>query len=232
MLYRLLSFLSFLMGLLLLVAVPPSHAQRTPSTTRILDTHAFRVVTPRSATAETARPPLTTGRLASEALLGAVGGVALGAGGGLIGEAIGSAGCEEGDWFCGLGGAIIGVGVGYTLGISLGVYVAGTYGDQDGSYGATLLGSLLGGVAGIAIAAATDDADTPVISALAVSMPLWGAMIGFNRTRRYDASASTAALTLHGGSWRLGTPAVSRVPDPLTRGRTQAWRTTLVTARW
>jgi len=140
---------------------------------------------PRDRSDETAAvdetPPLSGGRLVGEALVGG-----LFAGGGGIGGAFLGAGLELAGGchseFCGLGGAIIGGVVGVTFVTPVGVYLVGSADGQTGSLGATIGGSALGALLGIAAVAGSGEAALPAL----VIAPLVGSMIGFNATRSYD----------------------------------------------
>lgn len=63
-------------------------------------------------------PPFGTGRVVLQVAVGT--GVGVGAGylGGVLGAA--ASGCSDGDFLCGLGGALLGVGIGLTAGSALG----------------------------------------------------------------------------------------------------------------
>lgn len=127
-------------------------------------------------------PPISGGRLAGELLVGGAFVIGGGLGGGFLGYSLETAGGCNSE-FCGLGGAVIGAFLGGTLAAPLGVYLIGTYGNETGSLGAAYAGSLLGGLAGIAIVAAADEED--LILPVMITMPVVGSMIGFNLTRRY-----------------------------------------------
>lgn len=128
-------------------------------------------------------PPLTGGRFAAQLLVGGVAGAGGAAIGGLIGAGLNGS-CYEYD--C-LVRPVIGGGIGYTLGISVGVYVIGTTDEVDASFGLTLAGSALGMASGIALAAnalrGVSNENAAIIVVLGA--PIAGAMMGFQLTRKW-----------------------------------------------
>ncbi|HET9993514.1 MAG TPA: hypothetical protein VFQ65_33485 [Kofleriaceae bacterium] len=164
---------------------------------------------------ETEPPPLDGGRLVIEV----VGGGGIGFVGLVLGAFAGAGlecanGCP-GD-FGGLGGAILGGAVGGVLGIGVGVYLVGNYGDQTGSFGATIGGAVLGATAGGLLAAGMASEGRSFDSAatiVAVAGPFVGGMIGFNLTRRWDRPAAAPAIgslvRFDRGTWRAGVPIVA-----------------------
>jgi hypothetical protein len=130
-------------------------------------------------------PPVAPGRFASELLVGTA--IVLPAAHYLV-----RGGCAD-------GACVVGT---YALGVSaasIGVYVAGTLGDQTGSYAATLGGALLGGAVGWYASAATDN-DVAAASLL-VAPPVVGAALGLTFTRRYDVQP---LAFVHGGGLAVG----------------------------
>lgn len=123
---------------------------------------------------EAERPPLSPGRvvgqLAAGVLGGAVGALALGLG-------LSAASRDADNGWGELAGAVVGVVVGYPIGATGGVYLAGRSGRQTGSGLATFAGSVVGALAGAALAEQTEG-----ISYVAL-VPI-GATVGFNLTRR------------------------------------------------
>lgn len=90
----------------------------------------------------------------------------------------------------------------FALGSSTGVYVVGIIGDETGSFLATLAGAAVGAVLpngcclGLYIRGKSVEADEPAGAALGMGFaaslifaPI-AAMIGFNRTRRYESSSA------------------------------------------
>lgn len=119
------------------------------------------------------KPPLRNGTVAKGIASGTFGGVIVGLGGVCVGQLIDA----HFDPFNEHPHAlvhyeqILGFWVGYILGSSIGVYGYRTKEDIEGSYFATLLGSIAGGLL------------------FAIPAPV-GATIGFNQTRRYKAPTS------------------------------------------
>lgn len=129
-------------------------------------------------------------RIVGEVLAGsATGFVGLLMAGG-VGFAIHQALDPCGTSFCNAGGGIVGAEIGLVVAAPIGVYLVGTLGDQTGSFGATMLGSLAGGAAGTAIALTGIATSQEVVMGLgigvAIAGPLVGSVIGFNFTRRYE----------------------------------------------
>ena len=135
-------------------------------------------------TADGVVPPLDGGRLLAEAGLGAAFAIGGGVGGAYIGMSLEvSNGCHN--ELCGLGGLLVGGAAGLMFVTPVGVYLAGSAGDETGSLGATVGGSVLGSLAGAGLAAGIGgDAVAPLL----VAGPVIGSMIGFNLTRDYSAS--------------------------------------------
>jgi hypothetical protein len=128
-------------------------------------------------------PPLSGGRLIGEVAIGGL----FGAGGIVAGAYIGfgletQGGCNG--EFCGLGGAIVGGAAGLAFVTPLGVYLVGSSDGQTGSLGATIGGSVIGTLVGIAAAAGANENEGLALTFLAAG-PIVGSMIGFNATRKY-----------------------------------------------
>lgn len=151
-------------------------------------------------------PELDGGRIVGEVLLGYLGGFVGILGGGLIGAAT----CNDsssGDEFGCLGPILIGAAIGGTLTMAAGVYVVGSSGNQGGSYAAALGGTVLGGLLGIVVAAAGDGNSAGAL--LGLSMPMVGALIGFNASRHWDEPPPVGSLVrLDRGRISLGVPLV------------------------
>lgn len=135
-------------------------------------------------TADGEVPPLNGGRLLAEAGLGTAFALGGGLGGAFIGMSLEvSNGCHN--EMCGLGGLVIGGAAGLMFATPVGVYLAGSAGDETGSLGATVGGSVIGSLAGAGLAAGIGgDAIVPLL----VAGPVIGSMVGFNLTRDYSAS--------------------------------------------
>ena len=86
-----------------------------------------------------------------------------------------------------------------SLGCATGVWIAGTAGDQTGSFPATLLGSAAGVLVGAVLESALD---SPL---LFVILPSIGGTIGFNLSRRFDVSTGEGNAFQHvrTGTWSL-----------------------------
>jgi hypothetical protein len=156
-------------------------------------------------------PPLSGGRLGGELLLGAAAGVGGGFLGAVIGVGLTKDGCK-GEDFCGLGGAIVGGYIGAVLAPPMAVYLVGASGDQTGSVGATFGGALLGGAVGLGAGIGIGRANGQLGFAIVMAGPIVGAMVGFNLSRHYKASASPppvgSLLTVDRGRVALGAPIV------------------------
>lgn len=153
-----------------------------------------------------ATPELSGGRLVGEVLLGGLAGT----GGLFLGGLIGAGLCfDDGGEFACLGSVVIGAYIGGVLAVPLGVYAVGASGDQDGSLGSAILGSVLGSAIGFGSLLIGEELGV----ALLITGPPIGAMIGFNSTRRWDRAPSTALLSVSGGDVALGLPLVTRGAD-------------------
>ena len=156
-----------------------------------------------------ATPELSGGRLLGEVLLGGLAGT----GGLFVGGLIGAGLCSDdgGDFSC-LGSVLIGAYIGGVLAVPLGVYAVGASGDQDGSLGSAILGSVLGSAVGFGSLLIGEELGV----ALLITGPPIGAMIGFNSSRRWDRAPTpkgTALLSLRDGELALGLPLVTRGAD-------------------
>jgi hypothetical protein len=155
------------------------------------------------------RPQVSTLTILGEVFLGAVGNVVGGYTGGYAGLKISSG--DDGDWFEGLGGALIGYSVGSTCGSALGVYLIGNSRNIRGSFGSALLGSLIGEVAASGLALLAKNGTVALISFIA--LPPIGAAVLFNRSLRYKTPpVSHALLNVKSGSCRLGFPKIQIKP--------------------
>ncbi len=158
---------------------------------------------------------ISGGRIVGEVLVGGLAGVAGAVAGGLIGVGIENCGAGDG-MYCGVGGALLGGYTGYTTGVALGVYGVGSGGDHEGSFAATLGGSIAGGLGAIVLTAASEG-DAFILLPLA---PIAGALIGFHasskrRTGKREAAPVMGSLVnLDEGDASLGLPMVSMAPTP------------------
>lgn len=112
--------------------------------------------------------------------------------GGFAGYSIECAGGCRGD-FGGLGGALVGAAIGATLGTAAGVMVGGSDRDHEGSFGATLFGTALGGAA---TAIAVDHVHSTAAGlALVFAGATLGGTVMFDLTRTRVARGSPAPGT-------------------------------------
>ena len=156
------------------------------------------------AMADEDRPPLSATRLLGELGLG-----------GVVGLSGAYLGAQTGDVLCGdtsefnkddcINYVIVGGFVGGVLAMSGGVYLASAIGDEHSSLVATLGGGVLGGLAGVALSESVDDDYVTGIGL--VVLPIAGALIGANITRRHDrvdvtvVPAGSGAQLVIGGSF-------------------------------
>ncbi len=181
------------------------------------------------------KPPLSKERIVNEILAGGAGGVALGLVGMFVGAGLGGLFCDEDEtdedvstlffpvfdeeFLCGLKFVLVGAIAGYALGTPVGVYLAGSTGDQTGSFLSALIGSVaaLGGV----LVASQGDMDQNIEEFMFWAAPPIFATIGFNLTRRYKspiAESETALINLRDGRMSLAVPRVYLRPDSFGRG--------------
>lgn len=146
---------------------------------------ALLVLLTGTAVAEDVPPPASPPRFAAEVLAGTA--IVLPAAHYLV-----RGGCADG--VCVVGTYALGV-----TAASVGVYIAGSVGDQTGSYAATLGGALLGGVVAWYVRDATDgDVATALLLA---TPPAIGAALGMTFSRRYDVQPLVDA---RGGGLAIG----------------------------
>ena len=102
---------------------------------------------------------------------------------------------------------------GATVANSAAVWLVGSVGEEDGSFGASLLGSLAGSA--LTIAMLSDDFwhQQPTNIVIATVCPAVGATIGFNLTRRWDDGdvprSEQAVLSFRDSALSLGVPRLS-----------------------
>jgi hypothetical protein len=113
--------------------------------------------------------------LAGGFFVGALGGAALGLGLGFA--AAYTAESNSSDEYAGLGGAIIGVSIGYVIGSAGGVWAFENRKHTRRGFGKPLLGSFLGAVVGVGVFAASGGAAFPI----GVALPPIGALVGYFR---------------------------------------------------
>ena len=153
------------------------------------------LMVPLVAHAEDEQPPLSAGRLVGEVVVGGLAGI----GGAFLGGVIGDSTCDHTseDEDC-IGPVILGLYLGGVLGMTAGVYAAGSFGDEHGSLGATLGGAALGTLVGVGGAAIAREDTAGGIMLLAC--PVAGALLGFNLSRGYDRGAVTVVPTSSGAA--------------------------------
>jgi hypothetical protein len=132
------------------------------------------------------KPPLNAGRIVLESIAGFgggfVGAISLGYMGAIMAPA------SDSDWFS--PGMVLGVLAGYPLGTATGVYLAGSYGNETGSFGNTLLGSIIGFIGGILL---VWDTDSPIpFYITSVAAPV----LVFNLTRKYKDGYNPSSYEL------------------------------------
>jgi len=167
------------------------------------------------------KPQPKTGEIVGELLLGSLGSF----GAGCIGAVIGSSMANDEGMFAGLGEGILGYLIGSTLGSSLGVYIIGTSGDDTGSYGSALIGSIVGSGAGIAIIIIStniisdDDNITPEFIGFTLAQSI-GATIAFNKSRTKQVISQNEALIQYKkGNLSISYPKIHFKSHPLQPGR-------------
>jgi hypothetical protein len=165
--------------------------------------------------------PIRPGKVTGEFLLGGTGALLGGVIGGGIGYAI-AYDESEGDWFnfSGLYGAIPGYLIASNLGCALGVYLIGNSGDERGSFGSALGGSVAGTLAGFGVTylliqtTEHDEINLPIFVLFTASQAT-GAIIGFNLSREKKVEASSGALlNLNEGKLSLAFPQVNISQKP------------------
>lgn len=156
-------------------------------------------------------------------LMGDLGGMVAGAGGGLLGAAIGGATCDrqsDDGWDClgsVVGGLLIGGLVGWTVGVPAGVTLYGRRTElRDGGYGAALLGGLAGTLASaalfgvlISVDANSELAQLGTLSLLV--LPSLGAAMGYSRSASHSLPSPPLSLIHYDErlGFRMGAPAIT-----------------------
>ncbi len=157
------------------------------------------------------KPRVSGGKLFGEIFMGMLGNVAAGYGGGFIGYQIAKE--NDGEWFDGFGGALLGYFSGSTFGSALGVFIVGNSGDAKGSFGSALLGSLLGEGAAVLVTILTGNGTAALISFIA--LPPIGAALLFNSSLKHKSlPVSHALLNFDQGTFKIGIPYVHIQPLP------------------
>ena len=164
-------------------------------------------------------PPLKAGKLELEFLIGGASGVVGSLILGFLGGAITN---RNDDPWSELNGFAVGMVLGTIIGSSIGVEIVGSYGDETGTYWATLLGST-GGMAAsliyIALRVREDSAEW-FDWAMIYALPAAGAVLGFNLTRRYDTppASGSALLNFEDGQIIFTVPDFCLHPNPFIPG--------------
>ncbi len=158
-------------------------------------------------------PQQKTGKIFGELLFGSIGSFGFG----YIGAVIGASLTTQEGWFSGWIEAALGYLIGSTLGSSIGVYMIGVSGDETGSFGTTLGGSILGTGIGIGLLymTAENNAEMGFISfTLAQSA---GATIAYNASarKRYISRPDEAVFHFKEGKWNFSYPKLYLRTHPL-----------------
>jgi uncharacterized protein YqgC (DUF456 family) len=154
------------------------------------------------------KPPLDSARVIGEFLAGIAGGAALG----YLGYW--ATYQKQSGWGPNLSGAPALI-VGVTLGTSIGVWAIGSIGNQTGSIGGAMIGTLLGIACSLPLYIGGGD-DGPMATAIFAEI---GAVALFNGTRRYKAGRSMAALiNYQDGKPSFNIPRISISPSHLCPG--------------
>jgi hypothetical protein len=134
-------------------------------------------------------PPIDWGYLFGSTLLGSLLGGIAGGGGAVLGFSLANCDFECDEAF--LGGIVLG-GLGLVAGSSWVAYKLGARNGVDGSIAATIGGSVVGLVAGLAIADRSHDEDAALLGV--VVLPALGATLGFTLTREWKPTAQRVAM--------------------------------------
>lgn len=172
--------------------IPPSPADLTFDEPQAEDAPAD-VTAPAEAavvTVPSRRPPPRGARMAAEAGLGLVGAAALGFGTALLGFGLGAA---TGDGYGALALGALGGLTGWVVGLPIGVVFAGSLMDGNGKWYATVAGEAAGILIGLLFTSSyTGYSEFPPLFTL-VTLPLVGAVTGYELTSDHSASQAAAA---------------------------------------
>lgn len=148
------------------------------------------------------KPSLKPGKVIVEFLASGALAIGIGYGGGLIGAWLGGSGWD------GLGGAIIGVGIGYPLGATTGAWMVGNTQNEQSSFWSVLTGSMIG--TGLGIFALTRF-ETGIANYLYLGLTPLGATIAHNLGRRYKVEPGHALLNFKKNQlfWSMPSPVFS-----------------------
>jgi hypothetical protein len=184
-------------------------------------TDLFRITDFQNTGQKEEKPPLRSERIVGEIGVGTGCGILAGGIGFAIGAAITPAGEGQFGDLEKLAGGGIGFLIGYPLGNSIGVYLVGNSGNETGSFGTTLLGSMAGMVAAmLPIIIFQDDLPGWVGLPALFGFPIAGGVIGFNMTRSYKSphDSGTALINFRDGQIKLATPTIYFRPNPFDKG--------------
>ena len=130
-------------------------------------------------------PPLNHSRVAGEIVTGALGSVLFFVGGAIIRP------CSENDGFDCLGDKLLTGIIAAPIGAAAGTYLIGNTKKETGSFAKSLLGSSLGLVLGVALAASTQSGIGAALVPLSMGV---GSTIGFNSSRTYKNPQKSKAI--------------------------------------
>jgi len=172
------------------------------------------------------KPPLNGYRIAGEILAGGVGGTLTG----LLGVSIAESSAPYP-----IKGYYLDFLLAYPIGSAIGVYIVGNIGNETGSFGTTLGGSISGILIWIICAIGASNGDMPSIVPITVffAAPPIFATIGFNETRRYKTppETETGLLNFSERQMSLNVPTIYFRPDPFD-GKKLYQNVDLVTIRF
>lgn len=156
------------------------------------------------------RPNLRINKIAYEIVGGVAGGLVFGAG---LSYLFSMASSDSG-FMAGFAEGIVGFAVGYNIGNALGVYLIGRSRYETGSFGTTLLGSILGMAIGAFIYTKFYESPWGI---LPIALPPIFAVTAFNLTRKYRSQSNSerSLLSYKKGQLRVDIPWFSVQPDSL-----------------
>lgn len=185
-------------------------------------------------------PRIRLGPVLGQYMLGTGASVAGGFGAGLVGYGLdfivlGDTCGRNDTWICVPALSVVGGLAGYVTGAAWGVWAAGRNDrDQTAPFWAVQAGSAVGFGALVLILPEASSPSGGEI-ALLLSLTTFGAMTAFYLTRRVPRAPQgdyAAFLTLGGGTWRVGVPAVALVPDVVLQVPSVAYQVPLARVTW
>lgn len=164
--------------------------------------------------------PVQSGKIAGEVFAGGGAALLFGALGAGLGYTITYNGNRD-QWIntSGVPGAVVGYAITSNLGCALGVYLIGNSGNEKGSFGAALGGSITGSLVGgglvLLLYKANHNEGSPALYYfLAAAAQTTGAVIGFNHSRKKKVETTPGALlNLDNGRLSLSFPQVNLSSD-------------------